>query len=347
MTEEYGTYDGESSSPDRLSIADLLRSFSERPIAYHRIYAKISGSITAGLLLSQFMYWSSKKDDGWFYKTQREITAETEMSRTETESARRRLRTLGVVQEQRKGNPARMYYRVDVDRLANLIAGNLQTGMQESSNQERGNPAISTRIDYTETTAESNNDSTPIDKRRKKDVDPLHDRRVEYWVAFADALSLTKAQRSNRNGRAFGELKTAFPDAESMDELDVETFRNATVAYAARNKPEFVTVSRVIDSIQVNAEPEIDISRFVTAFVWRLERADVMARARWSPSEIERGIRDMLSMHPDMTPEALIWSLSWGWHKENRVPEPDRLKWIVRDWIADGRPERKMNQRST
>ena len=38
----------------------------DRPIAYHRIFARITkGGVTAGVLLSQMVYWSSRgKDTG-------------------------------------------------------------------------------------------------------------------------------------------------------------------------------------------------------------------------------------------------------------------------------------------
>ena len=39
-----------------MDIKEVLEQFQELPIAYHKIYAKITGSITAGLLLSQLLY---------------------------------------------------------------------------------------------------------------------------------------------------------------------------------------------------------------------------------------------------------------------------------------------------
>ena len=52
------------------SLLDLL----DRPIAFHRVFVTITGSLAAGVMLSQALYWSrrTKDPEGWFYKTQPE-----------------------------------------------------------------------------------------------------------------------------------------------------------------------------------------------------------------------------------------------------------------------------------
>src|SRR5438067_13261526 len=81
---------------------------SDRPIAYHASLARALGSVTAGVLLSQFLYWQprSRDPDGWFWKTQVDIAGETALSRTETETARKVLVRAGVLEEKRRGVPA-------------------------------------------------------------------------------------------------------------------------------------------------------------------------------------------------------------------------------------------------
>ena len=36
----------------------LFDEFNERPIAYQRIYTRLTGKVTSGLLLSQLVYWA-------------------------------------------------------------------------------------------------------------------------------------------------------------------------------------------------------------------------------------------------------------------------------------------------
>jgi hypothetical protein len=93
--------------------------FTDRPIAYHPILAKVFGSVTAALFLSQIGYWSDKGADpsGWIWKTESEMTEETGLSRSEQQTARELLVWTGVLHEKRKGVPARMWFKIDWDML--------------------------------------------------------------------------------------------------------------------------------------------------------------------------------------------------------------------------------------
>ena len=55
--------------------------------------------------------------DGWFWKTAAEWQRETGLSRREQDSARRRLRALGLLEEQRRGMPAKRWFRLDLAAL--------------------------------------------------------------------------------------------------------------------------------------------------------------------------------------------------------------------------------------
>lgn len=103
--------------------AEELRYLLRRPIAFHRVFADLAGSAAGGLFLSQLFYWSDKGADaeGWIYKTMEEWHEETALSRREQESARGALVALGVLEVERRGLPARLHFRLDLDRLASLL----------------------------------------------------------------------------------------------------------------------------------------------------------------------------------------------------------------------------------
>ena len=123
------------------AIKNLL---TDKPIAYHPILARIGGSITAGIFLSQLLYWTGKgaAPDGWIWKTQEEMETETALTRYEQEGARKNLLKRGILEEQRRGIPARMYYRVNLDALGELLA-EPQTSMGKNPNLECGKPTDS------------------------------------------------------------------------------------------------------------------------------------------------------------------------------------------------------------
>lgn len=116
----------------------------DRPIAFQRAFVTLGVGITGALMLSQAIYWSNRTDDqdGWFYKTMEEWEAETGMTRSEQESARKKLVKVGALQEMKKGVPCRLFYRVNIEAIrANLSAENPQSSLQESCKQGCSKPA--------------------------------------------------------------------------------------------------------------------------------------------------------------------------------------------------------------
>ncbi|HBT3788241.1 TPA: HNH endonuclease [Klebsiella pneumoniae] len=127
-----------------MNILPLL----DRPIAFQRSFIRLDIGVTAALFLSQMTYWTNRSDDdGWVYKTQEEWEEETGLSRYEQEGARKKLRSIGVLLEKRKGVPARLFYKVDNNVLyqvlvaANKNAEKPHTGVRKTTKQVRGKPA--------------------------------------------------------------------------------------------------------------------------------------------------------------------------------------------------------------
>jgi len=107
------------------SILDYL----DRPIAFHRCFATLAGSLTAGVMLSQALYWTRvqlrthPESDGWFWKTQEEWEEETAVTRYEQDTARKRLRDHPgqFWHEARRGLPAKLYFHVDLQKLEQAL----------------------------------------------------------------------------------------------------------------------------------------------------------------------------------------------------------------------------------
>ena len=104
-------------------MQDILVEVLAKPIAYQRIFKKITGRATAAIMLSQAWYWMPRTNDaeGWFWKTQEEWEEETGLTRDEQETARKRLKELGFMSEERRGLPARMYYKVEIAAVHQAI----------------------------------------------------------------------------------------------------------------------------------------------------------------------------------------------------------------------------------
>lgn len=115
-------------------MTEILKQFNQKPIAYYPIYRKLTGSTTAGLLLSQLMYWFAKKDK--FHKTDAEIMEETLLGKKELENAKKVIKKLPFIAVTREGVPAKTYYEIDWKKLEESLKNLAKSG--ETSSPEAG-----------------------------------------------------------------------------------------------------------------------------------------------------------------------------------------------------------------
>lgn len=144
-----------------------ITDFLERPVAFHRAFVAMGVGITGALMLSQALYWSKRTNDGsvWFYKTQQEWEEETGLTRYEQETARAKLIEMGVLEEEKRGVPCKLFFRVCREGLAAVLHGGITlTSMRESRKLACGIPADKPELNHqtisTETTAETTAETT-------------------------------------------------------------------------------------------------------------------------------------------------------------------------------------------
>lgn len=93
-----------------------------RAIAYRPNLARLFGGVIAEIFFEQIFYWQDKADPVLgVYKTQEELEIETGLSRKEQETARKLLREKGVLIETHKRLEHRMYYKIDCEKLDELL----------------------------------------------------------------------------------------------------------------------------------------------------------------------------------------------------------------------------------
>lgn len=110
-----------------MKVSDFIEQ-AGRPIAYYPEFAKALKSVNATIFLCQLLYWKGKgkKKDGWIYKSQREMEEETALTRREQLTARRILKTTGILKEKLAGVPATIHYRIDTDKLNEIVEDHLE-----------------------------------------------------------------------------------------------------------------------------------------------------------------------------------------------------------------------------
>ena len=134
---------------------DPMDELLDRPISFNPAFKKLTGSTVAALMLSQAWYWTKRTsdDEGWFYKSQAEWEDETGLTRSECETARKHLKSSGIMEEDLRGVPATLYYRIDKPKIYEMlgvqfatipqteIAETPQTSLPEGDKQDWGIPA--------------------------------------------------------------------------------------------------------------------------------------------------------------------------------------------------------------
>jgi len=102
-----------------------LTEFFDLPIVFHRSFVSFAG-VTGALLLSQMCYWSKRTQhtEQWFWKTQEQWQEETGLTRYEQETARKRLVSCGAISEKKEGIPCKIWFKVNHERIFELIKSN-------------------------------------------------------------------------------------------------------------------------------------------------------------------------------------------------------------------------------
>lgn len=347
------------------SIRDIaLAGYDERVIAFHPDYARITGSVTAGLLLSQFVYWSKGKTargrDGWFWKTQSEIIEETSLSRSEQETARKKLIRAGMIEEERRGVPARMWFRVNDGALADALielrksrndqyAGFPQSGlqedpdeatsMQESCNLQCRNPADS-NAGIPQTIQETTQKTTQENTRSDADASPAPEKSNgnparEIVEAFMAATG--NAEPANK-GKAYGAAKTLH--AAGFTPTQIGAYVQWVRAHRAGKGFDLGTLVAMADSYR-NAQPremaqeaEVYVRAMADAYGARLVKGGLRNLPERTVAEAAFS-RVAHTLNPEQVDDMVMWA----WQRDRKHPEPQRIPYVTSDWIEAGRPK--------
>jgi hypothetical protein len=137
-------------------MKNFLINLNQRPIAVYPIYIKLTGSVNAGLLLSQIMYWYGAMKGKTFYKSDSEIMEETMLSVNELRHAKLRLKQMSFIKISLHGIPAKTHYTID-DKL--LISEINECSLVESTKLNKSKPR-NYNSDFNETNTENTTENT-------------------------------------------------------------------------------------------------------------------------------------------------------------------------------------------
>ncbi|EPV3682151.1 hypothetical protein ACV4J9_004184 [Enterobacter kobei] len=215
----------------------------DRPIAFQRSFVRLGVGITGALLLSQIVYWQNRMEGNWFYKTQTDLEEETGLTRYEQEGARKKLVSCGVLEEAKRGIPAKLYFRVNQERLEELLLGenqhagmgktnkqgcgisansdaeNQHAGMGKTNEQSCGNSASIHTVDYQETTQKINTENKYLGASAEADT-PKVKSSTDYSPAFEEAWqAYPKRAGGNSKAAAWKAWKARIKDGVNTEAM--------------------------------------------------------------------------------------------------------------------------------
>lgn len=110
---------------EKKQLHAVLTVLNQRYCAYYPALTRLLDSPKASLMLSHSLgltkFLTRKSSDGWFWKTAGDWHKDIGLTPKESESARKILVELGLIEYELRGMPAKTWYRVNLNRLAQLI----------------------------------------------------------------------------------------------------------------------------------------------------------------------------------------------------------------------------------
>lgn len=133
----------------------ILQLLGEKAILFNASLGRLSKSATAGLFLSQLLYWDGKgKNPKKTYKTIADMEMETCLTRSEQDRAIKIWKEINVLEVELRGIPRRRYFHIDKDNLIKLLT---KSNNKVPTNQSAESSNTESRIEhaiYTENTTE-------------------------------------------------------------------------------------------------------------------------------------------------------------------------------------------------
>ena len=105
--------------------------------------------------------------EGWFFQTIETIEEITTLSRHKQNIAIKSLKDLGVLEQQNKGQPMKRYFRINYNKLTNLIESALHSSMSNSYNLKCEKSATSKEHSYEEHIYKELNPIVPLEKEQR------------------------------------------------------------------------------------------------------------------------------------------------------------------------------------
>jgi hypothetical protein len=305
-------------------MKNLLIQLNQRPIAVYPIYIKITGSVNAGLLLSQLMYWYGAMNGRIFYKTDAEIMEETCLSESELRTAKNKLKSMSFIEIKAKGVPAKTYYSINAEKLISEIhnISSVKSTKLKKRNQQNCNSEINETI--TESTTENTTKNTSyILSENSKEFSPIEINGIEIkenrngkvnpfqLISELQKLEEKKsgakrkeeAEPTERKPNPTYEAFTIFCETfERLSGANYPKDKNGNYLMSKKDAGGMVYLMRNVEQVDRNGNSIEALKVFVTA-AWNLN--DKWIRANFTPNTLYGQFSKIFTGYQTSSPEMI------------------------------------------
>jgi hypothetical protein len=144
----YGPADPQRNSQEaafRRGVSETQhRLIKQRSVTYHPEYGRVLRNVNAAILFEYFFQVNETDSDGWFVRQKVVIEKDLGMTREQVDTARRCLRTAGVLEERDARLEHRLYYRLNIDAMTTILSREWDShsrGRRKATLVYRGNSA--------------------------------------------------------------------------------------------------------------------------------------------------------------------------------------------------------------
>jgi hypothetical protein len=300
-------------------MKNLLIQLNQRPIAVYPIYIKITGSVNAGLLLSQLMYWYGAMNGRMFYKTDAEIMEETCLSESELRTAKNKLKSMSFIEIKAKGVPAKTYYSINAEKLISEIHNfsSVKSTKLKKRNQQNCNSEIN------ETITESNTENTTkntsyILSENSKEFSPIEINGIEIKEKKNGKVNpfqlISELQKEETKESCAKENKERKPNptyeaftvfCQTFERLSGANYpkdKNGNYLMSKKDAGGMVYLMRNVEQVDRNGNSIEALKVFVTA-AWNLN--DKWIRANFTPNTLYGQFSKIFTGYQTSSPEMI------------------------------------------
>lgn len=194
-----------------MSIEGFLKQELTEPfITLRPRHIRVLGGMAEAAFMSNMCFRCKLKPDDWFYHTATQIEEETTLSTDQQLRVRKKLVALGVLEEERRGIPSKLYFRVNWEAYAKLLYPDKELDMpnQDSENLRNCTP----RNSDTNKNKEKNHNPSGAKQEILTDPKPYN-----LWKWWQDAFGFTDVTPTGRELANAKELiKRGFGDQQKF-----------------------------------------------------------------------------------------------------------------------------------